>query len=53
MPYRLSTDGKSVMVQRNGRWLVLHRHPSHAKALAHLRALYAHGAEGTGKRKMK
>jgi hypothetical protein len=38
MPYKL--DGSAVMVYKAGKWHVLKRHPSHAKALAHLRALY-------------
>lgn len=42
MPYKLSQDGKAVMIKRNGRWVVLHRHSSHAKALAQLRAIEMH-----------
>ncbi len=37
MPYKV--EGNKVMVYRNGRWQLLHEHESHAKALAHLRAL--------------
>ena len=39
MPYKLSESGDAVMVKRSGKWTVLKKHPSHAKALAHLRAL--------------
>ena len=41
MPYKLGGAGDStVMVYRNGKWVALKKHPSHAKALRHLRALY-------------
>lgn len=39
MPYKLS--GKNVMVYKGGKWKVLKRHASKAKAIAHLRALKA------------
>lgn len=39
MPYKLSGDGKSVMQQKKGKWVVLKRHPSKEKALKHLAAL--------------
>lgn len=37
MPYRLA--GSAVYVQRNGKWRLLKRHPTRAKALKHLAAL--------------
>lgn len=37
MPYKLS--GKSVMVLRNGKWVILKTHPSREKARKHLAAL--------------
>ena len=37
MPYKLM--GKNVMVQKAGKWTVLKRHATRAKALAHFRAL--------------
>lgn len=39
MPYRLSDDGLSVMVQKNGKWRVLKKHPSRKAAKKHLAAL--------------
>lgn len=39
MPYKL--NGSTVMVKRAGKWVVLKKHTSRAKALAHLRALKA------------
>ena len=45
MPYKLSEDGKSVMVKRGGKWVLLKAHVSKAKALAHLRALKANVKE--------
>lgn len=43
MPYK--TVGNKVMVERNGRWELLKLHPTHAKALAHMKALYANVKE--------
>jgi hypothetical protein len=37
MPYKVVGD--KVMVQKNGRWQLLKKHPSHEKAVAHCRAL--------------
>ena len=37
MPFKLK--GNFVMVKKRGRWEVLKKHPTRAKALAHLRAL--------------
>lgn len=46
MPYKLGgADERSVMVKRAGRWVLLKRHPSRKRALAHLRALYANVPE--------
>lgn len=39
MPYRLSSDGKTVMVERKGKWVVLKKHPSRKAAKKHLAAL--------------
>lgn len=41
MPYRLSDggDGNTVMKKEGGRWVKVKTHPTHSKALAHLRAL--------------
>jgi len=39
MPYKLSENGKSVLVKRGARWVILKTHPSKTKALAHLQAL--------------
>lgn len=39
MPYKLSEDGKAVMVHRGGRWRVLKKHRSKADAKRHLVAL--------------
>jgi len=42
MPYKLGgANDATVMVYRNEKWVVLKKHTSHAKALKHLRALYA------------
>jgi len=45
MPYRVK--GSTVQVKRGTRWVVLKRHPSAAKAQAHLRALNANVPHGT------
>ena len=45
MPYKLSSDGKTVLVQRSGKWTPLKRHPTRAKALRHMRALYVNVPE--------
>jgi len=37
MPYKIK--GRSVLVKRGKKWTVLKRHPTKAKAIAHLRAL--------------
>ena len=37
MPYRLRGD--RVEKNEGGRWVLVKRHPNHAKALAHFRAL--------------
>jgi hypothetical protein len=39
MPYKVVNS--AVMVQKGGKWVLLKKHESHEKALAHLRALYA------------
>jgi hypothetical protein len=39
MPYKLSGDGKSVMVRKGGRWRVLKRHKRKEDARKHLFAL--------------
>jgi len=39
MPYKLSTDGKAVMVKRGKRWQLLKRHKSNVDARKHLAAL--------------
>ena len=39
MPYKVVNS--AVMVQKGGKWVLLKRHESHEKALAHLRALHA------------
>ena len=44
MPYKVS--GSSVMIQKGGKWVVLKKHESHEKAVAHLRALYANTEHG-------
>jgi hypothetical protein len=44
MPYRID-NSVNVMVQRSGKWVLLKKHESHEKALAHLRALYANVKE--------
>lgn len=44
MPYKLSEDGKAVMVKRKGRWVEHHRYKgkgAHKKAVALLAALVA------------
>ena len=46
MPYKLSSNGKAVLVKRSSHWRVLKRHPSKKKALAHLRALKANVKHG-------
>ncbi len=49
MPYKV--DGSTVMVQRGGKWVVLKKHPSRAKATEHLKALEANVPEAhRGKR---
>jgi hypothetical protein len=48
MPYRLS--GKTVQVQRAGRWVKLKSHPTVEAAQRHLRALYANVGKAHGKR---
>ena len=45
MPYRMSKDGKSVMVKRSGKWVVLKRYTSHNQALRYFRALKANVKE--------
>lgn len=40
MPYKLSENGKAVMVKRDGKWVMLKKHPTHSKAKAHLWALW-------------
>ena len=50
MPYKVV--GKSVMVQKGGKWHVLHTHENHAKALKHLAALEIN-VEGHGRPKKK
>jgi hypothetical protein len=37
MPYKV--EGKTVYVKKGGKWQVLKKHPSEAKAQAHLTAL--------------
>ena len=37
MPYKLK--GRSVLVKRGKKWIVLKKHTTKAKAIAHLRAL--------------
>lgn len=44
MPYKV--NGTSVFVQKGGKWVLLKKHESHEKALAHLRALYANTEHG-------
>ena len=44
MPYRVR--GTVVQVQRSGRWRMLKKHRSHAKAMAHMRALKANVKHG-------
>jgi hypothetical protein len=40
MPYKLSEDGKTVLVERSeGTWVVKKRHRSKHKAKAHMQAL--------------
>ncbi len=39
MPYKLK--GRSVLVKRGKKWTVLKKHPTKAKAIAHLKALMA------------
>lgn len=39
MPYKLM--GKTILVQRNGKWVALKTHTSREKAMAHFRALKA------------
>ncbi len=46
MPYKLSRNGRSVLVKRGSQWRVLKTHPSRKKALAHLRALKANVKHG-------
>ena len=55
MPYRIGPDGKSVQVQKDGRWVTKYHHKTHAEALAQLRALYVHDphAKGGGKQRRK
>lgn len=49
MPYKVTKT--AVYVQRNGRWVLLKQHESHAQALAHFRALQANVTEAhRGKR---
>jgi hypothetical protein len=53
MPYKI--ENNTVMVYKGGKWHVLKSHETHAKALAHLRALQvnvpeAHGKNGKDKR---
>ena len=43
MPYKVS--GTTVMVEKDGKWKVLKKHPTRAKALAHMKALYANVKE--------
>ena len=43
MPYKIS--GKMVMVFKDGKWVTLKEHKSHAEALAHMRALMANVPE--------
>ena len=44
MPYKVVNS--AVMAQKGGKWVLLKRHESHEKALAHLRALYANTEHG-------
>jgi len=37
MPYRIK--GRTVLVKKGKKWMVLKKHPTKAKAIAHLRAL--------------
>lgn len=46
MPYKLSEDGKSVLVKRGTHWVTLKRHADKKKARAHLRALQANVKHG-------
>ena len=39
MPYKLSESGLVVMVQKNGKWRTLKKHPSRKAAKKHLAAL--------------
>jgi hypothetical protein len=43
VPYKVT--GVSVMKKQGDAWVLLKKHESHAKALAHLRALYANVKE--------
>ena len=43
MPYKVS--GTTVMVEKDGKWQVLKKHATRAKALAHMKALYANVKE--------
>jgi len=39
LPYKLSGNGLSVFVKRKGKWVLLKKHATKEKALAHFRAL--------------
>lgn len=49
MPYKV--EGATVYVKRGGRWVVLKKHPTAAKALAHFRALQANVPEAHRRRR--
>lgn len=45
MPYKLSTDGKAVLVWKNGKWIEKKRYRSKKQARALLAALKIHVKE--------